>query len=123
MSSDVEMSDCGSLASDIAINIDPEVAAGYSPGPKYVVHRGKTYQWHQHTDHTRAFCKLSVIWSLGDDNSILGVFARLVQYSTNLVCAIVVKVVWLPAVSCRNRSTSAISGASRVTQPAAGGGP
>jgi hypothetical protein len=45
MSFDVEMSDYDSLASNIAINIDPEVAAGYSRGPDYVVHKGKTYQW------------------------------------------------------------------------------
>jgi hypothetical protein len=67
MSSDVEMSDCDSLASDTAINIDPEVAAAYSRRPDYVVHKGKTYQWQQHTDHTRAFCKPSVIWDLGDE--------------------------------------------------------
>jgi hypothetical protein len=41
--SDVEISDYDSLANNITINIDPEVATDYSRGPDYVVHKGKTY--------------------------------------------------------------------------------
>jgi hypothetical protein len=56
MSSDLETSDCDSLASDTTINIDPEVAVDYSRGLDFVVHKGKTRQWQQHTNHARAFC-------------------------------------------------------------------
>ena len=72
MVSDVNISDCDSIASSSSINIDPEVATAYTRGPERVVLHNATYLWQQHTDNTRAFSKHSVIWHLGDEYKRIG---------------------------------------------------